>query len=266
MRAITFLKGLSLGAGLMYFYDPQLGRRRRKLAADQLQHALCELADTADVACRDSRNRLQGCIAECSSSLRPHDNSDRVVHDRVRSKLGRYVSHPGAVQVIVNEGHVALDGPVLACEVEPLIECLKSVHGVRSVDNRLEVHASAGTHPALQGGRPRTGQSLDVLQSNWSPATRCLVASLGGAMLVSSARSRGLMSLAKGAGAAWLFSCASAHQREQSRGGQHFRGGGSNLEGTSSTGGDASQQQQVDPAAADQAKSPKGQSFTSAKL
>lgn len=266
MKAITFLKGLGLGAGLMYFYDPQLGRRRRKLAADQLRHALSELGEAADVACRDACNRLQGCVAEATSSLRPHDNSDGVVHDRVRSKLGRYVSHPGAIHVSVSEGHVVLTGPILASEVEPLLHCLKSVHGVRSVENRLEVHATAGTHAALQGGRPRAGQPLDLFQANWSPATRCLVASLGGAILLSSARSRGVMSLVKGVGAAWLLSAAVTHRPHCPSACHHHANGAD--QSHDSAAGESTVRQSPPEASSppDEPGSPTGQSFTSAKL
>ena len=265
MKALTFLKGLGLGAGLMYFYDPQLGRRRRKLVADQLHHALCEIGDSADVAYRDGYNRLQGCAAELSSSLRPHDNSDRVVHDRVRAKLGRYVSHPGAIHVAVHEGKVSLTGPILAHEVEPLVERLKCVTGVRSVENLLEVHSSAGRHAALQGGQSRAGESLDLLQSTWSPSTRCLVGSLGGALLLSSAKSRGLMSLVKGAGAAWLFSqaiarrprCGSPSPRMTSQGYESVP----HSQPAGETASAESNQTSTGPAA-----SKSGQSFTSSKL
>jgi hypothetical protein len=212
MNAITFLKGLGLGAGLMYLYDPQLGRRRRKLALDQFHHAMCQMSDAADVTWRDASNRLQGCVAEFSSPMRAHDNSDDVVHDRVRSKLGRYVSHPSAIGVTVREGHVVLSGPILAEEVEPLVHCLRGIHGVRGVENRLDVHETPGNMAALQGGRRRPGESYDILQNNWSPSTRCLIGSLGGAMLLSSARSRGPLSLLKGAMAACMIGSAITRQ------------------------------------------------------
>jgi hypothetical protein len=35
-KGLAVLVGAGMGAGLMYFYDPQMGRRRRALTRDQL--------------------------------------------------------------------------------------------------------------------------------------------------------------------------------------------------------------------------------------
>lgn len=208
MHAMTLLKGACYGAACMYFFDPQIGRRRRKLLADQYQHWARKLNAACDVTCRDASNRVRGTIAELQSRLREHDNSDPVVCSRVRSKLGRYVSHPSAIEVQVNDGRVFLSGPILAHEVEPLIHRVKTIIGVRSVVNHLDVHESPGSISALQGGRPRQGERPDIFQENWSPTTRCMVGTLGGVLLLSCMKSRGLKSLLHGAGAALLISKA----------------------------------------------------------
>jgi len=44
-RAIAMIKGLGLGAWLMYLFDPDLGHRRRALLRDQLVHTVNELGD-----------------------------------------------------------------------------------------------------------------------------------------------------------------------------------------------------------------------------
>jgi hypothetical protein len=59
-RAISFLAGVGLGAGLMYVLDPQMGRRRRALARDQFVRLAHEAEDAAGVVARDMRNRAQG--------------------------------------------------------------------------------------------------------------------------------------------------------------------------------------------------------------
>ena len=59
---------------------------------------------------------------------------------------------------------------------------MNRVQGVNEVVNNLEVHADAGNHPALQGGRERPGNRFEFLQENWSPAAR-LVAGAAGASL-----------------------------------------------------------------------------------
>src|SRR5687768_7198497 len=44
-KGIALLGGLGLGAGLMYFFDPALGRRRRVVARDQLTAATNDLCN-----------------------------------------------------------------------------------------------------------------------------------------------------------------------------------------------------------------------------
>lgn len=59
-RAMTLLTGAGLGAGLMYFLDPQKGRRRRALMRDKIVRIGHEMQETTDVVRRDMRNRMQG--------------------------------------------------------------------------------------------------------------------------------------------------------------------------------------------------------------
>lgn len=56
-RSVT-LAGLS--AGLMYFFDPDLGRRRRSWLSDQFQHLDAKFRRAIDVLGRDLQNRLHG--------------------------------------------------------------------------------------------------------------------------------------------------------------------------------------------------------------
>ena len=55
---------LGLGAALMYFYDPQTGRRRRADLKNQLDSAAKRLEHARDVVVRDARTRAQGLAAE----------------------------------------------------------------------------------------------------------------------------------------------------------------------------------------------------------
>src|SRR5438094_824144 len=94
-----------LGAGLMYVFDPVQGRRRRALVRDQFVHALHELDDAIGVTFRDVSHRSSGLWAEARSlpaRLSGEAVPDRVLEERVRAKLGRYVSHPGSIGVTVN--------------------------------------------------------------------------------------------------------------------------------------------------------------------
>src|SRR5688572_3940629 len=69
MRIKTLLTSLGLGAGLMYFFDPRLGTRRRALVRDKANSLVNRLDDSVDVAMEDMRNRTRGVLAEMSAKL-----------------------------------------------------------------------------------------------------------------------------------------------------------------------------------------------------
>jgi uncharacterized membrane protein len=196
-RSAAFsLSSLALGAALMYFFDPNRGRRRRALLRDQWTHALHLVSEGSRVTSRDVRQRAGGLWAEGRRWFRQGDVSDSALIERVRSEMGRYVSHPHALQVSAAGGCVTLNGPILADEVDDLLWCVGRVRGVKAVEDRLEVHRQAGNVPSLQGGRPRAGHRFELMQDNWSPAARLLTGLAGSMLLVTGYARRGLPGLA----------------------------------------------------------------------
>jgi uncharacterized membrane protein len=166
----------------MYVLDPDKGRRRRALFRDQVVHAANILPDAIDATTRDLSNRTRGLVAEVRSIFDSEEVPDEVLVDRVRSKMGRVVSHPHAIEVTANQGRVTLRGPVLADEVDDLLSCVSSINGVGDIDHQLKVHAQAGNVPGLQGGRPRRGHRFGLMEENWSPTARLLVGAAGGGL------------------------------------------------------------------------------------
>src|SRR5262245_53945328 len=147
------LAGAGVGAGIVYLFDPQAGRRRRALARDKVQSAFAKGQDAFDVTRRDMANRARGLVAEGRAAVRRESPpSDDVLAERVREKLGHYASHPGSIAVTVVGGCVLLEGPVLASEVDRLVRAAARVRGVRDVESRLAVHRTPGDVPGLQGG------------------------------------------------------------------------------------------------------------------
>jgi uncharacterized membrane protein len=183
-RLCNLLTGATLGAGVVYYFDPVVGNRRRALLRDQINHTLNKAGDALDATSRDMQNRAYGLFAELRGGLMREDANDEVLEARVRSTLGRHVSHPSAIDVSARDGVVRVSGPILAHEVDDLICAVKSVRGVQDVEDQLEVHESADNISALQGGTPRTGAPADAMQQNWSPTTRLLVGTAGTAMLL----------------------------------------------------------------------------------
>ena len=190
-KGLTLVSAAGMGAGLMYLWDPDRGKRRRALLRNKAVHIGRIANDAAGKARRDIRNHLRGAFAEVESVF--VDNgpvSNDVLAARVRSKLGRVISHPSAVGIKAVEGLIIVSGPILADEVQPLLDSVIGIHGVKNIENHLEVHEQPGNIPALQGGRRREGQGFGPLKTNWSPTTRLLATVAGTAMGVYGAKRR----------------------------------------------------------------------------
>lgn len=146
-----FISGLLLGLGISYMLDPDRGARRRALVRDKVTHASRKLAGGVEATATDLRNRAGGAAAELRSKVSREEVGDEVLHDRVRSAIGRAVSHPGAVTVSAHEGRVTLQGQVLEDELNDLLRTARQVRGVSEVVNELEVHPDPDNTPSLQG-------------------------------------------------------------------------------------------------------------------
>ena len=202
-KGLTFGAGLGLGTGLMYLLDPDRGKRRRALLRDKCAWAARKTGDGVGVTARDLRNRTQGIVTEIQSQFSSEPVDDSKLVERVRSKLGRAVSHPGVIQVSAQDGAVTLSGPILVEEMPELLACVNRVHGVKQVINNLDAHEHAENYPALQGGRERMGGRFEFFQENWSPTAR-LIAGAAGASLAAYGTAR-RDPLGAGLGAAGLL-------------------------------------------------------------
>jgi uncharacterized membrane protein len=193
------------GAVLMYFLDPNHGRRRRALTRDQLVHAARKLRAAGQAASRDAAHRTAGAVAEARRWLRKETVPDPILKERVRAVLGRAVSHPHAVHVDCADGKLILSGPILENEVPLLLATVKKVPGVHDLEDRLEVHKEAGNISALQGGAPRSGNRFELMQNQWSPATRVLTGFMGLGLILAALRERDLLGIALGAAGGGLL-------------------------------------------------------------
>jgi hypothetical protein len=189
------LRGIAVGAGAMFFLDPVRGNRRRALVRDQFTGLTHRTGDFFDKAMRDAQHRMEGTVAEATAALRKEELSDDVLLARVRSKLGRYVSHPRAIEVSAHDGHVVLSGPVLQEEIPGLLSAVWGVRGVRDVEDRTTKHEEAGNISDLQGGQCRSGDVPEIFQANWAPATRLFMGGLGSLLLLNCLTRRSLGSM-----------------------------------------------------------------------
>ncbi len=173
----TFLSGMGLGAAVMFLLEPS-AHRRRAVVRDKATSAARRVARFSGKASRDLANRARGLSMEAYGRMREDNPTGETLAARVRARLGRAVSDPGALTVLVNDGRVTLRGPVLANELDDLIDAVSRVRGVRSVVNELDGHREAGNAPALQSGRRWRGLS------GWSPGARLLSGLVAGTAAV----------------------------------------------------------------------------------
>lgn len=132
----AFAAGLGLGAGLMYFLDPDRGARRRTHARNQMIHASHAMRDNARAQLLPLWQAAQ-------------EVDDRILAERVRAVLGRVLTHAHAVGLEVSKGVVTVSGPVLRDEIRRTIKTLARVPGVERVVNALEPHPAPRRMPAL---------------------------------------------------------------------------------------------------------------------
>jgi uncharacterized membrane protein len=184
MKTRSLLAGAGVGAGLTYFLDPGHGARRRARVRDTVTHSARVTRRAIGTVGRDMLHRTYGTAASLRSPFRHDRVDDPVVVERVRSRLGRLVSHPHAVEVTSIDGVVALRGPVLEREADPLIHAVLRIDGVCDVIDELERHERPGNIPSLQGGRPPAASRLDAFQPHWAPTTRVMLGTAGAAMMV----------------------------------------------------------------------------------
>ncbi len=183
MKLKTLLTTIGLGAGLMYFMDPQQGARRRIMVRDKANRFVNNIDESIEKAVEDSRNRARGVLSEMTARLSDQGAPDWILEERVRSNLGRVARHARAVTVTADGGRIHLSGPVLREDEDAIVKAALRTRGVHGVENQLQVVDTPANIPALQGDpSPQRQARLDWQQQSWSPATR-LLSSVGGSLL-----------------------------------------------------------------------------------
>jgi uncharacterized membrane protein len=170
-RLSSWLFGLGLGAGLMYFLDPDLGDKRKAMVRDRLTRMQNQGDEAVEAAVNDMRNRVRGILSNGMAMVSEENLPDQAVEARIRARMGLLARHPGDVMLTVQNGRVALEGNMLQNEVEGFVSGIQRMKGVREVQNNLHLHQDAGDNPHLQGEGSMFGEKM----AQWSPSTRLLV-------------------------------------------------------------------------------------------
>jgi len=160
MLAIT-LGAVGAGAGLMFLLDPDRGSRRRGFIGDKALRAANFFGKSVNGQSRDAANRVEGMAAETSARLAREAVADEVLAERVRSKIGRVVTRPLAIDVTAERGVVELRGAVLRSERKRVIGAAGSVRGVRGLQH--DALMTYSEEQRMPGARPY-GRSQELKQ------------------------------------------------------------------------------------------------------
>ena len=138
MKTLTRIAAaFAAGAALMYYLDPQSGRRRRALARERGLSAGHDAGRLVHGKSRHVLDRARGALARARSAFEGEVPGDDVLRDRIRSGMGHVIEHPGQVNVDVQQGYVVLRGHASIEEIEDLTLRLSAMRGVLGVDNRI---------------------------------------------------------------------------------------------------------------------------------
>jgi len=173
------LAGFGAGAATAYFAHPEHGKKRRAALAFGAKKLLDKASHEGRKSLSDSQHHLAGMVAKLRTHFTQDSPSDRVLEARIRSRLGRVVSHPRAIHVVCDGGSAILWGLVWEKELPLLLEAVGDVPGVNEVTDHLEIAAPDELPPA----KPDTlKEARDRIRLNWSPSKRLLVGAGGMAL------------------------------------------------------------------------------------
>jgi uncharacterized membrane protein len=183
MKLKTLLITVGMGAGLMYFFDPQQGTRRRAQVQSRIDRWISDLDYSIDQGKRDLRNRTRGVLSEMTARLSDQDAPDWILEERVRSNFGHISNNTRAIDVRADGGYIYLSGPAMREDRDAILKAAARTRGVYGVEDELQLVDTPQDIPALQTGIYTGSQpGYQVQPQNWSPAAR-LLSGVGGSLL-----------------------------------------------------------------------------------
>ena len=183
MRLKTLLVSLGLGAGMMYFFDPRQGNRRRAQVQNTINRWISDLDDSISKGKLDLRNRTRGVLSEMTARLSDQSAPDWILEERVRSNFGRISNNTRAIDVRADGGYIYLSGPALREDRDGILKAAARTRGVYGVEDELQLFDNPQDIPSLRQIPPTGGQAeIQHQAQSWSPATR-LISGVGGSLL-----------------------------------------------------------------------------------
>ena len=173
------LLGLGAGVATAYLLDPESGKKRCAALVREARKLLGNAMYETRKSIEDSQHRLRGLVARLRTNLKNEPSSDTVLEARIRSRIGRIVSHPRKIHVVCDHGVATLWGVVTQDEIGRLILEAEKNPGVEQVIDHLEIvrRDEVSAEPDNPLKRARNAARL-----NWSPSRRLAVGVSGVAL------------------------------------------------------------------------------------
>jgi osmotically-inducible protein OsmY len=147
----------SLGAALMYFFDPQQGNRRRKMTADRTAGFFRRGLKKGERAGRAVTAEAYG-VTQKVKHLREEekDLDDVTLARKVETEIFRAADSPkGQVDVNAVDGVVYLRGEVETPDmIAELEQATRKVSGVKGVENLLHTPGTPAPTTTQESGSP----------------------------------------------------------------------------------------------------------------
>ena len=132
----------AIGAALMYFLDPDHGRRRRNVARDRLLGLYRRNSARLGRFGRYARGRAEGLSQEVArAGAEAPPPNDAALAQKVQSEIFRDPDVPkGQINVNAEDGVVVLRGELDRPEqINALVDRVRAIPGVRDVENLLHL-------------------------------------------------------------------------------------------------------------------------------
>jgi osmotically-inducible protein OsmY len=137
------LRLIVLGAALTYFFDPENGRRRRKVTADRLAGLMRRHSRRIGRSVSSEAHGLTQKATHLREEPKPQPD-DVTLARKVETEIFREADVPkGQINVNAENGKVVLRGEVDSDElIEDLVSKARKVQGVQEVESLLHTPSS----------------------------------------------------------------------------------------------------------------------------
>jgi len=142
-KALAFLGGVGVGALAMYFLDPTSGSARRSAARNKAVDTTRDTGKAVQGRARAMASRAKALAEKGLSRFDSSAPSDDVLAQRVRTALGRVISHPRMISITAEAGVITLSGTVSEEESIGLSGAVRGVDGVKDLVDQTSVREEA---------------------------------------------------------------------------------------------------------------------------